>query len=251
MAATTPPFQIPQHVTALLSHLTSRPGVQSTFILSRKDGSIIQSTGLIASKPAPNVSTPNGAPAAEELDPAPSVASPTSTSTSSATPAGAGAADSSSPSSTPTSPVAQKQSQQQTQQQQQTPTTPYQPSQAEALAAHVFAFVASATDLSLSLSRPPGAEVSSAGSRAVEAGDVNGAQEGGYLSGTGAGAREDAEGGEGFERDEDDEVKLLRMRTKKHEIVVVPDRKYLLCVVHDAAGSAGGGAAVGGVGRGR
>ncbi|PYH45405.1 uncharacterized protein BP01DRAFT_340896, partial [Aspergillus saccharolyticus JOP 1030-1] len=41
--------QIPHHVTALLSHLTSRPGVQSTFILSRKDGSIIQSTGLYAS----------------------------------------------------------------------------------------------------------------------------------------------------------------------------------------------------------
>jgi hypothetical protein len=25
------------------------------------------------------------------------------------------------------------------------------------------------------------------------------------------------------------------MRTRKHEIVVVPDRKFLLCVVHDAA----------------
>jgi hypothetical protein len=34
-------------------------------------------------------------------------------------------------------------------------------------------------------------------------------------------------------------VKLLRMRTKKHEIVVVPDRKYLLCVVHDASPGAG------------
>lgn len=39
------------------------------------------------------------------------------------------------------------------------------------------------------------------------------------------------------ERDEDDEIKLLRLRTKKNEIVVVPDRKYLLCVVHDASGS--------------
>lgn len=35
---------------------------------------------------------------------------------------------------------------------------------------------------------------------------------------------------------EDDEVKLLRLRTKKHEIVVVPDKKYLLCVIHDALG---------------
>lgn len=81
---------------------------------------------------------------------------------------------------------------------------------------------------------------------------MNGAQEGNHLGRTGT--REDGEGGEGFERDEDDEVKLLRMRTKKHEIVVVPDRKYLLCVVHDAAGASGGGSsgAMGGVGgRGR
>lgn len=48
------------------------------------------------------------------------------------------------------------------------------------------------------------------------------------------------EGDEGQEKEEDDEVKLLRLRTKKHEIVVVPDRKYLLCVVHDAAHMAGG-----------
>jgi hypothetical protein len=39
---------------------------------------------------------------------------------------------------------------------------------------------------------------------------------------------------------EEDEIKLLRMRTRKHEIVVVPDKKYLLCVVHDAAHASGG-----------
>ncbi|KAM0708896.1 hypothetical protein Q7P35_002932 [Cladosporium inversicolor] len=32
---------------------------------------------------------------------------------------------------------------------------------------------------------------------------------------------------------ESDEVKLLRLRTKKNEIVVVPDAKFLLVVVHD------------------
>lgn len=37
-------------------------------------------------------------------------------------------------------------------------------------------------------------------------------------------------------------MKLLRMRTRKHEIVVVPDRKYLLCVVHDATNASGAGA---------
>jgi dynein light chain roadblock-type len=30
-----------------------------------------------------------------------------------------------------------------------------------------------------------------------------------------------------------DEVKLLRLRTKKNELVVVPDSKFLLVVVHD------------------
>jgi hypothetical protein len=48
-----------------------------------------------------------------------------------------------------------------------------------------------------------------------------------------------------MDREEDDEVKLLRLRTKKHEIVVVPDRKYLLCVVHDAAHASGGPGAAG------
>lgn len=56
--------------------------------------------------------------------------------------------------------------------------------------------------------------------------------------------REEDRDADGTERDEEGEVKLLRMRTRKHEIVVVPDRKYLLCVVHDAAhASAGPGAA--------
>lgn len=32
---------------------------------------------------------------------------------------------------------------------------------------------------------------------------------------------------------ESDEVKLLRLRTKKNELVVVPDAKFLLVVVHD------------------
>lgn len=30
-----------------------------------------------------------------------------------------------------------------------------------------------------------------------------------------------------------DELKLLRLRTKKQELVIVPDVKYLLIVVHD------------------
>ncbi|TVY31009.1 Dynein light chain roadblock-type 2 [Lachnellula hyalina] len=32
---------------------------------------------------------------------------------------------------------------------------------------------------------------------------------------------------------EQDDVKLLRLRTKKHELVIVPDAKYIFIVVHD------------------
>ncbi|OGM48410.1 aminotransferase [Aspergillus bombycis] len=187
---------IPQHVTSLLSHLTSRPGVQSTFILSRKDGSIIQSTGLLATKPAGNSS-----PDVSQADP---VAEEQSEST--MTPV-----ESSIP-STPSSATTPNRQ------------TAYQPSQAEALAARIFAFVSSASDLSVSLSRPM--NENSHGSKI----DPNGLQEG-----LGNGTSRDDGDGEASEKEDDDEVKLLRLRTKKHEIVVVPDKKYLLCVVHDAA----------------
>ncbi|CAK7206667.1 hypothetical protein SEUCBS139899_009471 [Sporothrix eucalyptigena] len=33
--------------------------------------------------------------------------------------------------------------------------------------------------------------------------------------------------------DTEDELKLLRLRTKKQELVIVPDPKYLLIVIHD------------------
>lgn len=32
---------------------------------------------------------------------------------------------------------------------------------------------------------------------------------------------------------EQDELKLLRLRTKKQEFVIVPEPKYLLVVIHD------------------
>lgn len=40
-----------------LSRLASKPGVQSTLILSKSDGSIIRSTGLLASLPSPSSSS--------------------------------------------------------------------------------------------------------------------------------------------------------------------------------------------------
>ncbi|KAL4984410.1 hypothetical protein BDW68DRAFT_180704 [Aspergillus falconensis] len=217
MANSTTPTQIPQHVSALLSHLTSRPGVQSTLILSRKDGSIIQTTGLLAPpKRTPvtsGASTPAPAPGTE------SAATDTAADT---------ATDTATPSSSTDAETQKLQASSTTSAQ--TQSKPYQPTQAEALAAHIFAFVSAASNLSLSLSNPPdedGAGNSVHESRLVNGiGDENGRDE------------REAEGSEG--RD-DDEVKLLRLRTKKHEVVVVPDRKYLLCVVQDATlGTAGG-----------
>ncbi|KAL2110157.1 hypothetical protein VUR80DRAFT_1569 [Thermomyces stellatus] len=42
-----------------------------------------------------------------------------------------------------------------------------------------------------------------------------------------------ASGGLVEDLDAEDEVKLLRLRTRKQELVIVPDAKYLLVVVHD------------------
>ncbi|KAJ5502750.1 hypothetical protein N7463_005624 [Penicillium fimorum] len=181
--------QVPQHVTALLSHLTSRPGVQSTLILSRKDGSIIQSTGQLAQTEENSTSRTAHIPQSTTEQIPLSTTQPTDPS--------------------PTLPVSQS----------------YQPSQAETLAAHIFAFVSSAEALGVSLSRP-----TLTVQRPSDAHwDVN------YDYAKEGTVREEDQDGDDFDRDEDGEVKLLRMRTKKHEIVVVPDRKYLLCVVHDAS----------------
>ncbi|KAG4428656.1 hypothetical protein IFR05_015862 [Cadophora sp. M221] len=37
--------------------------------------------------------------------------------------------------------------------------------------------------------------------------------------------------------DSEDELKLLRLRTRKHELVIVPDAKFLFVVVHDVPSS--------------
>lgn len=166
-------------------------------ILSRKDGSIIQSTGLLAPQES-------GAPRVT-----PSTSSPTDQ-TPLAQP----------PDSSPASPAPPTQS-------------TYQPSQAEALAAHIFAFVSSASALGVSLSKPI--------TQQAGEGSSSTGLEGGYEAlANGTSTPQDERDADGEDHDGEDEVKLLRMRTRKHEIVVVPDRKYLLCVVHDAAHASGG-----------
>ncbi|KAL4947176.1 hypothetical protein BDW69DRAFT_122628 [Aspergillus filifer] len=236
MASSTTSPQIPQHVSALLSHLTSRPGVQSTLILSRKDGSIIQTTGLLAPStprrtrsetsspapvaPAPPVPEEAGADAVPTTTDATST-SPNSTETTTQTEIPITAAASI---PLPTSPQPQQ------------PSKPYQPTQAESLAAHIFAYVSSASSLSFALSHPlgDGDSTPSSNTNGIHKPPTPGTGNG-PTGGTGA----DGEG-DGFEGQDEDEVKLLRLRTKKHEIVVVPDRKYLLCVVQDGTGAAAG-----------
>ncbi|THC99097.1 hypothetical protein EYZ11_001418 [Aspergillus tanneri] len=190
---TTQNSQIPQHVTALLSHLTARPGVQSTFILSRKDGSIIQSTGLLASKPATSI-----AQISATTEEPPSSTTPTSPTVSTS--------PSTSASTTPGP----------------TPLTPYQPSQAEALAARIFAFVSSATDLSLTLSRPPGTENKHTSPRLAES---NGMQ------GLGIGATREEGEAEGSEREDDDEctVQLIRLAHKGVRAFAHGDSNGMAC----------------------
>lgn len=80
----------------------------------------------------------------------------------------------------------------------------------------------------MSLSRPP-----------TETTHGSKTEPNGFQEGLGNGISRDDGDRETSEKEDDDEVKLLRLRTKKHEIVVVPDKKYLLCVVHDAAHPAG------------
>lgn len=226
MAQPLPP-QVPQHVSALLSHLTSRPGVQSTLILSRKDGSIIQSTGLLAAASVSlgagntintdsteNVAAPVVVPASSDLtSPAPSSSHQDSPATLNAT----------------TNATASPQNQNKEQS--------YKPSQAETLAAHIFAFMTSASGLALSLSGSGSTGSEDIGFESRSRSAINGIQDSGTATPTEK-RPDDTMGGRSNEREEDDEIKLLRLRTKKHEIVVVPDRKYLLCVVHDASGAA-------------
>ncbi|BDD61595.1 hypothetical protein MAP00_006635 [Monascus purpureus] len=217
-----PTSQVPQHVTALLSHLSSRPGVQSTFILSRKDGSIIQSTGLYASNLTTGNHAANATASTSDLEPV--EAGPdhkhahtqsSSSNTTTTTQPESSTSSSDAASASPAHPRTQ---------------TPYQPTQAEALAAQIYAFVSSASALSSALTQPPSSSSQAATGNGYSKSELNGLEE--YVNSR-TPREEDGDGeGSGNNIQEDDEVKLLRLRTKKHEIVVVPDRKYLLCVVH-------------------
>ncbi|KAI9755321.1 MAG: hypothetical protein M4579_004323 [Chaenotheca gracillima] len=192
---------MPTETDALLTRLSQKPGVQSTLVLSRATGAIVRTTGLISTSTSPN---------------------PNSTLPSSSTSAGAN----------PTSPATPSKIRDGTDAPPQTPGTngvevradgvPAGMTSAEELAGKVWAFVNAAGGLAVGLngeeSRRRDLEREGGfGGVAAEAGlDADG-------SGDGAGAA--AKGA--------DEVKLLRLRTRRNEIVIVPDAKFLLVVIHD------------------
>ncbi|KAK2744138.1 hypothetical protein FQN57_004398 [Myotisia sp. PD_48] len=198
---------VPQHVAAQLAHLTSRPGVQSTLILSRKDGSIIQATGQLAAKPSTSNTEPTTSIETTPTSPAPDQES------------------------TPTEPNDNPSS----------GSKPYSPSPAETLAAHIHVFVSSALALSTTLSNP---SMSKGGAREYEARNEIKSNDNARNASSNTDKSKDEN--DTLNREEDDDLKLLRLRTKIHEIIIIPDRKFLLCVVHDVSSgtsSTGAGAA--------
>ncbi|MCJ1368658.1 hypothetical protein MMC16_007803 [Acarospora aff. strigata] len=145
--------------TALLTRLASKPGVQSTLVLSRKDGSIISTSGLISQ---------------------PSMLSPSPTSTASMT----GAASPNSGS------------------------------------------LAGPADTETGVTESM--NISDEG-RGVGSIGMKGAEQTARM----IWAFVQAAGGLVIGLDPEEEVKLLRLRTKQQELVIVPDSNFLLVVIHD------------------
>ncbi|KAI9878153.1 MAG: hypothetical protein M1830_001760 [Pleopsidium flavum] len=151
--------QQPAETTALLTRLASKPGVQSTLILSKADGSIIRTSGLISqpasSSPSASLkgSTSGGVVSSSGLNEGPATTDMEATENSNGYEEGRGGGGAGMKS-------------------------------AEEVARMVWTFV-------------------------------------------------DAVGGLVVGLDAEDEAKLLRLRTKKNELVIVPDSKFLLVVIHE------------------
>ncbi|KAK5458167.1 hypothetical protein LTS15_004246 [Exophiala xenobiotica] len=178
-------------VDAMLRGLTERPNVQSTLILSRRDGSIIRATGLEPLEKQNNTSTEGSyrwVSARQDAQPEPEREGGTG-------PKELEAED--------------------------------KPGPTEVLAATIFHFVNSATSLGLTLGSTSRSAASSEGTVTA----------GGYSS-TAVASKRDGTEEESDSRSSEDEVQLLRLRTKHQEIIIFPDSNYICCVVQ-RAGKAG------------
>lgn len=194
-----------EQVSKTLQALTSRPGVESTLILSREDGSIIKVAGFLE-EPSEAVAN-NGTISADDSIPSPHAQQQTelvkgTTSDNDGGEAGDGAV------TVADAPEAG-------------------PTRAERFASEIFNFVVAASSLASSLR-------STAGST----------ESGPSLKSGGGGGVVLVDHGESDEKTAystpftehpagPDDLQLLRMRTKKHEVIIFPDSKFLCCVVQN------------------
>jgi hypothetical protein len=181
-----------QQVSNTLQALANRPGVESTLILSRKDGSIIKVTGSLDEPRSESLGNGTITPPS---DGSPTRAHAERTAGPSAEDAGAGGGV-----------VTLEHN-----------NAEARPTRAEKLAADIFRFVSVASSLSSSVHSAASSKGSS----------------GAYTNGNGYRSVQDDTSSErgAQEATEPNEVQLLRMRSKKHEIIIFPDPKFLCCVV--------------------
>ncbi|KAI5286210.1 hypothetical protein KEM54_006966 [Ascosphaera aggregata] len=219
---------VPQALSARLANLASRPNVQSTLVLSRKDGSIIQATGLLAED---EYQQQQGQPEQQRQNSSDRpAASPPQTSSQDSGAAGSSVADAGAEEEQQSTPPGEEKDGE-------TPEAgdrvsgpkPYEPTHAEAVAAHIFAFISSASALSNVLSDSGGPK------KKPTSTTINAAQKEWASDNNSNNITDSTLGSEEQQNDcgEETDVKLLRLRGKVHEIIIIPDRKYLLCVVQD------------------
>ncbi|KAI1617471.1 hypothetical protein EDD37DRAFT_646319 [Exophiala viscosa] len=164
-------------IDAMLRGLTDRPNVQSTLILSRRDGSIIRATGFDAAEKQNNAggyqwsATQTKTPVQPEVE---------------VQPGGDGAADG-------------------------------KLQLVEVLASSIFQFVNNAGFLATTLG--------------TTSRQILGAQNTNFASGESENKDGAATEDEIDNKADEDEVQLLRLRTKHQEIIVFPDPNYICCVV--------------------
>ncbi|KIW27098.1 uncharacterized protein PV07_06873 [Cladophialophora immunda] len=178
-------------IDAMLRGLTERPNVQSTLILSRKDGSIIRVTGIASPggrSPSASATTYQWPQAAESR----------------------GAAEASEIGRPSTADEADA-----------TSDVQHIEKPMERLASSIFQFVNNANVMGATLGA---ASRNAARPDGTYTGDVYG--EAKTVQKKERNSEEDAENG-----NTEDEVQLLRLRTKHQEIIIFPDPNYICCVV--------------------
>ncbi|KAF7503845.1 hypothetical protein GJ744_003235 [Endocarpon pusillum] len=186
MATSTQTLSLSEQVSNTLQSLTSRPGVESTLILSRKNGSIIKVAGALEDEPR---HPKNGIASAGTLSPASATAEGVTATSIEDGDTGDEAMDT----------VAET-----------------GPTRAERLASDIFLFVSTASFVAASLE-------STASPKVYDAGYQNGTSYGHLHKGKTTAISE--------QEVDVNPLQLLRMRSKKHEIVIFPDPNFICCVV--------------------